>query len=1422
MTHPTSFRTIRIWDGSQQRSFEELCYQLRDPTPANAELIKTGDPDAGVEWYIRHRNGVEWGWQAKYSFTIDDLLKEMAASLKTVCEKRPRCRRLTFCIPFDLPDGRIGKERKSARQKFEDRKQRWAETIEGAKDVTIELSSEGDLLERLNTPANAGKAWFFWDQHVFSPEWCRERLRVTTEAAGERYSPELNVALPVAFSLEGLARTPEYWQHYRNRRAKVVRIGRDLRASRYNGLGVTTAVRRLPSALERWRTAVRSRFAATAPFLRDDILAATSELIEAVDAAWPSPTAGEDRKRDETRQSLINALSRLRSALHDFASFLETPASVAAARRALVMTGVAGQGKTHLFCDAGTRIIERGQPAVVLLGNRMSGRHAWSDVARQLGLGEVGATEFVQALRAAGEASSAPFTVLIDALNEAAEPMGWQAELPGLLAEISNEPWIVLGVSVRSSYARLVLPDDGSFRQRVATVEHPGFADREVEALERFFAGFQLEQPRAPLLTPEFTNPLFLKLYCEGLRDEGLSAPPPGHVRLTEVFFRFLDRKGRRIATALGLDPHGDAIRTAVREFADALAASGSERLPRNTAQEIVDRHAPNRPRYEDTLFAALISKGVLIHDLSWDRTAQDYIAVVRFSYQRLTDHVVVDALLRPIADTAALRTALRSGAPLRRALRRAPTGWIEALSIQVPERFGVELLRATNWRLPWPERHNWMEALVASIPLRSPETITDDTRDLMNTAAGSSERLDEMVLENIIMVAPQPDHPLNANVLHRWLMSKTLPERDAGWSRAVYSTFGDRTALDRLIRWATKGPYPSYSDEVLELCCIPLIWTLTSPNRRLRDYTTKALTYLLASRLSVLRVLLDRFAEVDDAYVLERLAVITHGALLLADDATEGGRIASRLKDVVLADTAIPNLIARDAMRGAYEWCFRAGAISEDEYRSALPPYGSTPPGAALSEEALRKAYDLDNYDDKTAEGLRGRAYSSIAMSLFHMGDFGRYVVESKLRRFTNYSLSDPAPTVEKRDEESYPVTEAQCWIFERVMSLGWTPELFGDFDRNISRGRYGREGHKPERFGKKYQWIALRELLARVSDNYHMAVEWREPQTYQGPWQFFGRDIDPTLPPPAMRRDDDDYERIGPSFDGTQRSAWWCPDGPEFVWGEDVPSDWATQDDTFLDLANLVRRQDDDGRWWVVLQAYYNWDENVPEEVDKYTVQRRDLWSHIYGWLVAKSDLKPLAVLLSTRSLMNRRMPEGGEITDAAYLAEMPWAAAASEYPTQWQRVEPRGDDDFEIPEIDAYPASVGYLWEGNVWDCSLSDGVSARLPSDLLFGEGRLRWRPHTQEWETHDQQVVAQYRETSGHSALLVDETWLAGILQEKGWALVLGWLGEKQLVGGGWSPRLVGGWTEINGTASFASRQWHFGEQRRERSWPAHT
>lgn len=70
MTPPNlDFRNIRQWRGSQHQAFEDLCYQLRDPTPDGAELVKTGNPDGGYEWYVTFGDGSQWGWQAKFRST---------------------------------------------------------------------------------------------------------------------------------------------------------------------------------------------------------------------------------------------------------------------------------------------------------------------------------------------------------------------------------------------------------------------------------------------------------------------------------------------------------------------------------------------------------------------------------------------------------------------------------------------------------------------------------------------------------------------------------------------------------------------------------------------------------------------------------------------------------------------------------------------------------------------------------------------------------------------------------------------------------------------------------------------------------------------------------------------------------------------------------------------------------------------------------------------------------------------------------------------------------------------------------------------------------------------------------------------------------------------------------------------------------
>ena len=362
---------------------------------------------------------------------------------------------------------------------------------------------------------------------------------------------------------------------------------------------------------------------------------------------------------------------------------------------------------------------------------------------------------------------------------------------------------------------------------------------------------------------------------------------------------------------------------------------------------------------------------------------------------------------------------------------------------------------------------------------------------------------------------------------------------------------------------------------------------------------------------------------------------------------------VANDLKRVAVGALQGPNIITRDVVRGVHEWCARQGLIDDRKYAATLPPYGADPPAKPRTKMQLDRAYGSRKYRHADVKW----PYSDVFMSIFMLlGDFGRYVIESKLRHFSVTSwppIRAKAPGGKQNRVARFQTEPAKCWVFERVLSLGWTPDRFADFDAHRVPRPVSRSGHKAERFGKKYQWIAFREFVARVADNFAMADNFGgRLRRYAGPWQFFGRDIDPTLPPARLLRNEHGESDLGPTF-ASDDKAWWVTSGPSY--GPDDPpvsESWAVGGEDVPEFEPMVRRKDEGKTRWVVLQAYHGWNESIREDEERSARRRREFWSHVYSWLVRPEDRDELVTHLEQRSMMGRWMPEGGDHTDAAYL--------------------------------------------------------------------------------------------------------------------------------------------------------------------------
>src|ERR1017187_9143909 len=172
---------------------------------------------------------------------------------------------------------------------------------------------------------------------------------------------------------------------------------------------------------------------------------------------------------------------------------------------------------------------------------------------------------------------------MIDALNEGEGRAMWGRALAGFLTRVARYPWVGVVVSVRESYEETIVPR-AMIGTKLVRVSHRGFYGAEACAATHFFGYYGIVAPTIPPLHPEFSNPLFLRLFCQGLRNLGYRQLSPGLGGLTAVFAFFLDSVNEKLARKefLDFDPEDRIVQTCVEQTAEAMATAQQQWLPRN------------------------------------------------------------------------------------------------------------------------------------------------------------------------------------------------------------------------------------------------------------------------------------------------------------------------------------------------------------------------------------------------------------------------------------------------------------------------------------------------------------------------------------------------------------------------------------------------------------------------------------------------------------------------------------------------------------------------------------------------------------------------------------------------------------------------------------------------------------------------
>lgn len=1489
-----NWNDIRSLNGSQADGFEEFCAQLaRAETPSEAEFVRKGTPDAGVECYCILPNEREWGWQAKFFVTLGpSQWSQIDKSVKTALDKHPNIVRYFICIPLDLSDPR-NKEQKWAMQRWTERVKKWEGWVkERRMGVEFVWWGSSELLERLCQNKHVGRRYFWFGQHGYDDDWFRARLDQAVKAAGPRYTPEVHVNLPIACDLDLFGRSDSAINGVKS-------LARGIRKE----LGLVGSSD-LTNELIEAGNKVLTRFSLL-KYSPDSVLS-FAPIIKEINAAnclaskaW-NILSGQvhvghrhDPKHQEGanshhRKNPINQryhIERLQSKLNDAHKKLSR-ACIFANNKLMILNGMAGTGKTHLLCDFAKRRIASKQPTVLLMGQRFVTKDLpWTQMRQHLDLTGITAEVFVGALETAAQAAGCRALLIIDALNEGQGRVIWPAHLAALLSVLEKSSWIGVLLSIRSTYEDVVIPED--IRNQAVSLTHNGFAKNEYNAARTFFSYYGLEFPSTPILQPEFQNPHLLKTLCLGLQDQGERSLPRGFHGITSTLDLYLKTVNKRLAKELDFNPKDLLVPKALEKIAMQMVKTGDRWLPRPKAEKIVNKVLPGRV-FSKSLYHGLVTEGVLFEEL-YETNEDSGEEVVHIAYDRFTDHIIIDSLLRTHLDTDDPKAAFSEGGGLAFICETGGyagyglEGLIEALCIQIPERTGEELVTIVPSLLG---RRDVGEAFRQSVVWRKPKAISKSTVKVLNKLSKTQQDSDA-TFDVLLTIATLKDHPLNAKFLDKVLGRKSMPDRDAWWSAYLHRAWSwdDSGAVRRIVDWTLGVTKDTDLDEkTVDLCAIALAWMFTTSNRFLRDRATKALVSLLTGRFDVATRLVNRFSDVDDPYVAERTYAVAYGVAMRSHDAIGVGRLASMAYEKVFAIGTPPvHILLRDYARGVIERAIYLGSDLEEVNVSLIkPPYNSTWPKIPNEEEIQPLIPDLNGDLQK-----RDLAKRIIVSSVLGGGDFASYIIGTNTHSTSWLSLrldKDPWRSIKAREEafrlklsdsersawEEYKDADhklslkdwleaklvlkvaeqkedqiipfdipsegnepsekdveaeqafeekalrtlrlklapdhlsefedilkaknkdewtrpplfdlklIQRYVLWRVFNLGWTTQRFGKFDESVRRHSHGREASKPERIGKKYQWIAYHEILAYIADHYQFYQgehidEDRDCQTYKGPWQGFLRDIDPScllLSKPG-----------GTSLKSDSPS-WWSPVHYE-NWDEASRHwDWIRREDNIPEIIDFLSvKQPGNGTRWLNVSGNFNCQQPLPADVEPYDVEQRYMWFICHGYLLRAKDADTFIDWARNVDFWGRWMPEPAE-TSRMFLGEYGWSPAFRNFNQPWH-----GFCGWTKPEknwpVSVLPVLVQYIGGGLSFDCSADESYLLQLPYHDIVKQLGLKWTRLGANFVDQEDRLAAfdPTAHEANRTALLIREDLLRQYLSNQGLALCWTILGEKRVQGG---------------------------------------
>lgn len=759
-------------------------------------------------------------------------------------------------------------------------------------------------------------------------------------------------------------------------------------------------------------------------------------------------------------QNTIYKLNHALRSIDDYVKYLKSKEVSAVNNPYILLYGEGGIGKSHIIANTIREREHEGNESLLFLGQHFKeNSNPLPIMIRALEL-SYNSEEFLIALNERGKEKRSRIIIFIDALNEGNGKVIWKEYLAGMVEQLKQYPWLGLVVSIRTEYVKSLFAENQQLDEEFIKVRHHGFSTIEYKAIKKYFKYYNVQFNDVPFAEQEFRNPLFLRLLCEGFRDKYVNL---SEISITDVYRGYLLNINQKISEVCGYSRHINIIEKTINELVKYkyTADIGNNLIPLDDAYEIISKieHKYNINR---SIFDELLSNGVITQNKRYDN--YDYIYV---TYEKLDDYLYAQLLVDDLESIG--EDKFRE----KYLVVQNYGDILESLSIVLSERSKFEI-----YELFEEDNENVINAFCSSLKWRKSDSILDKTMEYINNIVLRYQFGFESLMEVLLLVSTKIGHSLNADQTVDYILNYSMPDRDANFINLFDKLFNeDGSSINRLIDWCYINN-TSYNtlDETARLAAEVMALFLISPNKLLRDKTTKALVSLLNGRTEVLISILERYNEVDDPYILERLYAVAFGCVMSEVQDNNIALLARYIFNTIFNKKSVyPNILLRDYAKSIVEYAIYKISDFNISLADIEPPYRSKMPIIPSDDDLKKYELDYKKSDFKDYYWSQISILSSMKVeydregSSGGYGDFGRYTFQSYFSNWDGLDFND-----------------LKNIAIQRIFSLGYDVEKHGKYDREIESVRYRNE--KVERIGKKYQWIAFYELAAQVADNYKM----------------------------------------------------------------------------------------------------------------------------------------------------------------------------------------------------------------------------------------------------------------------------------------------------------------------------------------------